>query len=109
MTSLISLSRCAAIAALVSFTALPALANSASGNFAPGGNGPDGLQPGDVGPHPGVNLTPSTPVGASDGGGGAIGTAADHCLRGEMMVSFELNEDNNVIPSTLQRDCVIMR
>ncbi len=72
MTNLISLSRCATIAALVSFAALPALANSGADSFAPGGNGPDGPGPGNWGgpdgfaPNPGPGPGPGTPAG---GGG----------------------------------------
>ena len=111
MTNLISLARCAAIAALVSVSALPALANSGAGSFNSGGNGPEPPGPGNWG-GPG-GLAPNPPpaaVGTPSGGGdGMINNAVDTCRNGTLVVNFQMNEDNNVIPSTLQRRCVIMR
>ncbi|MBL4627618.1 MAG: hypothetical protein JKY00_06200 [Roseicyclus sp.] len=112
MKHLINFSKRAAIAAMISFVALPAAAFNGATDFAPGGNGPD--DPGFGGPD-GF----AAPSGGGGGGGGSApfsegegyiaNTASDPCPRGELVVTFDVDPDGHAIPTSFERSCVIYR
>ena len=116
MTIFADFARRAALAALVSFTALPALAIDGPGNFAPGGDGPDEPGPGNWGGPGGFAANPEGPGPGNptgnpmpQGGEGFIAnTSNDGCPNGVLVVEFEVDADGHMIPSTIERDCRIL-
>ena len=113
MQHLLDFTKRASIAVVIACIAVPTVALADIGDFAPGGNGPDGPGPGDWGGPDGF----AQPEGGGCGGAAPSGSEGNsivarrnnECANGNLVVDFDFDANGHPIASSFTRTCIPFR